>query len=73
MDLETDLGDAGFRWIFVVHLHGAPTHNRALDETARYFSDTFGGRMVHLTGLTTVAGAVPRDLTRRPNMSGRSK
>jgi len=33
-----------------------------LDEAARYFSDSFGGRMVRLTGLVTVAGATPRDL-----------
>src|SRR5262249_49493633 len=26
------------------------------------FSDSFGGRMVHLTGLVSVAGATPRDL-----------
>ncbi len=62
MDLVTDLGEAGFRWGFILNLHGSPTHNRALDDTAQYFSDTFGGRMVHLSGLTTVAGAVPRDL-----------
>ena len=62
MDLVTDLGDAGFRWGFIVNLHGAPTHNRALDDAARYFVDTFGGRMVHLTGLASVAGAVPRDI-----------
>jgi creatinine amidohydrolase/Fe(II)-dependent formamide hydrolase-like protein len=62
MDLLTDLGDAGFKWGFIVNLHGAPTHNRALDDAAHYFSDTFGGRMVHLSGLTSVAGAVPRNL-----------
>jgi len=62
MDLVTDLGEAGFRWGFIVNLHGAPTHNRALDDAARYFVDTFGGRMVHLTGLASVAGAVPRDV-----------
>src|SRR5262245_29929396 len=62
MDLATDLGDAGFKWVFAVHLHGGPTHNRALDDAARYFTDTFGGRMVNLTGLVSVSGAVPRDL-----------
>jgi creatinine amidohydrolase/Fe(II)-dependent formamide hydrolase-like protein len=62
MDLLTDLGESGFKWGFIVNLHGSPTHNRALDDAARYFSDTFGGRMVHLSGLVTVAGAVPRDL-----------
>jgi creatinine amidohydrolase/Fe(II)-dependent formamide hydrolase-like protein len=62
MDLLTDLGEAGFKWGFILNLHGSPTHNRALDEAARYFSDTFGGRVVDLSGLASVAGAVPRDI-----------
>jgi creatinine amidohydrolase len=62
MDLATDLGEAGFKWAFLINLHGAPTHNAMLDEVAEYFSDTFGGRMVHLTGLVSVAGAVPKDI-----------
>jgi creatinine amidohydrolase len=62
MDLATDLGDAGFKWVFVVSLHGGATHIQALDEAARYFTDTFGGRMVNLTGLVSVVGAAPKDL-----------
>jgi creatinine amidohydrolase len=54
MDLAAELGEAGFRWIFVIHLHGAPNHNRALDQAADYFTDTFGGRMVHLLELLPV-------------------
>ena len=50
MDLATEFGEQGFRWIFVVHGHGGP-HNRALDEAGDYFRDTYGGRMVHLLGL----------------------
>lgn len=57
MDLATELGEAGFRWIFVVHLHGAPNHSRALDQAGDYFRDTYGGRMVHLFGLLPVIGA----------------
>lgn len=52
MDLADDLGDLGFRWVFVVHGHGGPLHNRALDEAGRYFQDTHGGHMVHLLGGT---------------------
>ena len=62
MDFATDLGDAGFKWIFALNLHGAPTHALAIDDACRYFSETYGGRMVQLTGLAQVAGAVPRDL-----------
>jgi creatinine amidohydrolase/Fe(II)-dependent formamide hydrolase-like protein len=50
MDLATEFGEQGFRWIFVVHGHGGP-HNRVLDEAGDYFRDTYGGRMVHLVGL----------------------
>ncbi len=48
MDLATALGEAGFQWIFVVHGHGAATHNRALDQAGDYFHDMYGGRMARL-------------------------
>lgn len=51
MDLATELGEQGFRWVFVVHNHGSPWHNQALDDAGDYFRDTYGGRMVNLTGL----------------------
>jgi creatinine amidohydrolase len=62
MDFADDLGEAGLKWIFAVNIHGAPPHNRAMDDAARYFNDTFHDHMVNLTGLTRVAGAVPRDI-----------
>jgi creatinine amidohydrolase/Fe(II)-dependent formamide hydrolase-like protein len=33
MDLATDLGEQGFRWIFVVHSHLAPSNSRTLEDT----------------------------------------
>jgi creatinine amidohydrolase/Fe(II)-dependent formamide hydrolase-like protein len=57
MDLGGELGEQGFRWIFVVHGHGAPNHNRMLDDAGDYFHDTYGGWMVHLRGLLPVASA----------------
>ena len=51
MDLATEFGEQGFRWIFVIHGHGSPNHNRGLEQAADYFRDTYGGHMVHLTGL----------------------
>ncbi|MCI0347944.1 MAG: creatininase family protein [Acidobacteriales bacterium] len=54
MDLATMLGEQGFRWIFVVHLHGAPPHNLALDQAAEFFRDTYRGHMVHLAGFMSV-------------------
>lgn len=54
LDLATELGEQGFRWVFVVHGHGAPNHNRALDQAGDYFRDTYRGRMVNLVGLQPV-------------------
>jgi creatinine amidohydrolase/Fe(II)-dependent formamide hydrolase-like protein len=56
MDLGTELGEQGFRKVFIVHNHGSPVHNRALDQAAEYFGDTYGGFMVNLTGLEPEAG-----------------
>ena len=52
MDLATEFGDQGFQWLFVIHAHGSPSHNRALDEAGDYFRDTYGGHMIHLYGLS---------------------
>jgi creatinine amidohydrolase/Fe(II)-dependent formamide hydrolase-like protein len=48
--------DQGFRWIFVVHVHGSPMHIRAIDQAGDFFHDTYGGRMVNLWGLVPVLG-----------------
>ena len=54
MDLANELGDQGFRWIFLVHNHGAPNNHKALNQASDYFHETYGGTMVHLFGLKTV-------------------
>jgi creatinine amidohydrolase len=51
MDLGTDLGEQGFRWIFVVNSHRSPSHNRVLNQAGDYFRDLYGGHMVNLEGL----------------------
>jgi creatinine amidohydrolase/Fe(II)-dependent formamide hydrolase-like protein len=51
MDLATELGESGFRKVFVVHIHLAPNQSRVLDQACDYFVDTYGGQMVHLFGL----------------------
>lgn len=51
MDLGTDLGEQGFRWIFIVSLHLSPTHNRVLNQAGDYFHDTYRGHMINLGGL----------------------
>lgn len=56
MDLATEIGEQGFRWVFVVHVHGSPLHIHALDDAGDFFHDTYGGRMVNLWGLVPVLG-----------------
>jgi creatinine amidohydrolase len=56
MDLATELGEQGFKWIIAVHVHGSPLHIAALDDAGDYFRDAFGGRMVNLWGLLPVIG-----------------
>ena len=57
MDLATQLGEQGFKWIMRgVDVHGSPLHIAALDEAGDFFRDTYGGRMVNLWGLLPVIG-----------------
>ncbi len=57
MDLATELGEQKFKWVFIIHGHGAPNHNRALDQAGDYFREVYGGHMVNLTGLMPVVAA----------------
>ena len=66
MDLSSAIGEQGFRTVFVVHVHGAPLHNRGLDQAADFFRDTFGGRMVHLWGLVPVLSGWGKALSGAP-------
>jgi len=52
MDLASELGEQGFRWIFYVNFHFPPNeHNTALHQACAYFNDVYPGKMVHLMGL----------------------
>lgn len=51
MDLVTGLGDADFRWIFAVDIHGPFVNKRMTDEASEYFEDTYGGTMLNLAGV----------------------
>jgi len=50
-DLGGQLAQNGFKWIFVMNGHGAPTHNIAINEACDFVSETFHVTMLHLTGL----------------------
>lgn len=54
MDLAAEFGDQGFRWIFLVHNHGAPNHHQALNQASEFFRDAYGGVMVHLFGISSL-------------------
>ncbi|HEV2863844.1 MAG TPA: creatininase family protein, partial [Pyrinomonadaceae bacterium] len=69
MDLATELGEQGFRRVFVVHGHGAPFHNLMLDQAGDYFRDTYGGLMVHLRGLEPTAEQLARLNLRPPDLN----
>lgn len=69
MDLAGEIGEAGFRWIFVINVHGAPNHNRILDEAGAFFSETFQGRMVHITG----GSSIMADETLRSSLSEQAR
>lgn len=55
-DLASELGEQGFKWIMLVHVHGSPLHIGALDDAGDFFHDTYGGEMVNLWGLLPVLG-----------------
>ena len=51
MDWGSELGEQGFKMIFIVHMHGAPNHNQAIDQACEYFSETYHGRMINILNL----------------------
>lgn len=51
MDISSELGEQGFKKIFIIHMHGAPNHNHALDQAADYFTSQYNGRMVNVFNL----------------------
>jgi creatinine amidohydrolase/Fe(II)-dependent formamide hydrolase-like protein len=76
MDLATELGEQGFRWIMVVHVHGSPLHIEAIDDAGDYFHDAYGGTMVNLWGLPpvlagwgSVLGTLPDSIKREDGVS----
>ena len=60
MDIGTELGEGGFRWIFLIYMHGggggALNSHVAVEQACDYFHDTYGGHMVNLAKVM-----VPRD------------
>lgn len=51
MDLVSGIGEAGFKWVFAIDVHGPFVNKRITDQASRYFEDAYGGTMVNLTGV----------------------
>ncbi len=51
MDLASELGEQGFRWIFYINQHIPPgEQKKAIHQACAYFNDVYGGKMIHLLG-----------------------
>jgi creatinine amidohydrolase/Fe(II)-dependent formamide hydrolase-like protein len=57
-DLGEQIAQNGFKWIFVMNGHGAPTHNIAINQACDFISETFRVTMLHLTGLFRADSAI---------------
>jgi creatinine amidohydrolase/Fe(II)-dependent formamide hydrolase-like protein len=50
-DVGGQLAQNRFKWIFVIHGHGAPTHNLAISEACDFISETFKITMLNLMSM----------------------
>ncbi len=57
-DLGAQIAQNGFKWIFVMNGHGAPTQSIAINEACDFVSEAFGVTMLHLTGLFRADAAI---------------
>jgi creatinine amidohydrolase len=57
-DVGGQVAQNGFKWIFVLNGHGAPTHNIAINEACDFVSETFRVTMLHLTALFNADPAI---------------
>ena len=57
-DLGAQVAQNGFKWIFVLNGHGAPTHNVAINEACDFVSETFRVTMLHITTLLRADPAI---------------
>jgi creatinine amidohydrolase/Fe(II)-dependent formamide hydrolase-like protein len=57
-DIGAQVAQNGFRWIFVLSGHGAPTHAVAVNEACDFVSETFAVTMVHVSALFRADAAI---------------
>jgi creatinine amidohydrolase/Fe(II)-dependent formamide hydrolase-like protein len=57
-DIGGQLAQNKFKWIFVIHGHGAPTHNIAISEACDFVSETFKVTMLNLQSMANADAAM---------------
>ncbi|MEO6391784.1 MAG: creatininase family protein [Pyrinomonadaceae bacterium] len=57
-DVGGQLAQNKFKWIFVIHGHGAPTHNIAISEACDFVSETFKITMLNLQSMASADAAM---------------
>lgn len=53
-DVGAQIAQNGFRWILVIHGHGAPPHSLAISEACDFVSETFGVTMLNVSSAVWV-------------------
>lgn len=64
MDIAMELGEQDFRYVLIVHKHGAPDHNVALEQASQFFRDEYGGQMHNLSGFAVGLSWTPELLSK---------
>ena len=57
-DVGAQLAQNGFKWIFVLNGHGAPTHHMAVNDACDFVSDVFGATPSNIACKLLVPGRV---------------
>lgn len=52
-DIGAQIAQNGFKWVFVLNGHGAPTHHLAVNDACDFVSDVFNATMLNVSALFT--------------------
>jgi len=62
IDLGGTIARKGFQNIFIIEGHGAPLHNVAFNQAAKFISERYGVSMVNITGLAKSSNVAGEDI-----------
>jgi len=57
-DIGAQIAQNGFKWVFVLNGHGAPTHHMAVNDACDFVSDVFNATMLNVSGVFTADPAI---------------